>query len=192
MSNNRKMMIKVCNPQFLFSSKLFFVELDKENFWSPKEHLTFLKNVEQLLVSSDKVFHFMGTIIVLQKRGRMVRTEWYEQVQVIKGKNRILALFSLLFVINDELLRSENEDLVAEGKELLKFLFPSDLTSLLSLENDKGFEEPLLEVGDRTSSFVKKHKKDLIQLLLIIKRDLEFILYEVDDEEYAITISGAT
>lgn len=177
--------------------------------WQREQRDDMFKDISALKGKPDDHFHFMATVVGLQRRTEKIATDRYHVIEVVDGQQRLTTLVLLLKAIEKKLDRSVPAEERA-GRELQDLLIKADELSLLLLQTNHdrsdyfvnfirtGEYHPVKEaqtLADREllkairecESFVDGWD-DRIELLSIVKNQLTFIFHEIDDEAAVYTV----
>ena len=177
--------------------------------WLPKQRKDMFDDIEKLKGRPADSFHFMATVVGLHRDTRMIGTKRYNTIEIVDGQQRLTTLVLLLKAIEKKLDCSmSNEERAAQ--ELQELLVKQDAASLILLQTNhdrsqyfanflrRGTSPPVKEARTIADSellsainecefFVDKWN-DKIELLRIIKNQLTFIFYEINNEAAVYTV----
>jgi len=155
--------------------------------------------------------HFMATIVCLNTmNSEELGSKVLPVLHVVDGQQRLTTLIILLKAISKKLLVQNEKKYTNEGEELNKLLIKDDDRLILLQTNHDSSnvfrnylkqgsipsksktiaEEKLRDAFIWCEDYVEQwHKtKDLIDLLKIVKNRLDFIYYELSDEQSVYTV----
>ena len=162
------------------------------------------------LKGKPKGFHFMATVVGLNRETKTIVADEYSEIEVVDGQQRLTTLVLLLKSI-EQRLDCQNPNENAAAQELQKLLVKQDDVSLILLQtnhdrsqyfsnflidgirpDDVGeaktlADRELLKAIHECESFVDKWN-DKIDLLKIVKNQLKFIFHEIEDESAVYTV----
>lgn len=164
--------------------------------------------------SKDKYdHHFMATIVCLNTmNSEELGSKVLPVLHVVDGQQRLTTLIILLKAISKKLLVQNDKKYIDEGEELNKLLIKdNDRLILLQTNHDSSnvfrnylkqglipnkssiktiAEKKLRDAFSLCEDYVKlwHETKDLIDLLKIVKNRLDFIFYELSDEQSVYTV----
>ena len=176
--------------------------------WHSKQRADMFDDIEDLK-GKPKGFHFMATVVGLHRDTTTIVADEYRQIEIVDGQQRITTLVLLLKAIERKL--NCQKLTVDAAQELQKLLVKHDNVSLVLLQtnhdrsqyfsnflidgtrpDDVGkaktlADRELLKAIHECESFVDKWDNQ-IELLKIVKNQLEFIFHEINDESAVYTV----
>ena len=191
----------------LLSGRLFRIpHYQRAYSWHSKQRDDMFSDIENLKGTPEDSFHFMATVVGLRRESKLIGADRYNVIEVVDGQQRLTTLVLLLKAIEQKLESSQPND----AQELQKLLVKSDDLSLILLrtnhDNSKycrnylrlGEAPPVSEaqtLADREllnaisdcKSFVDKWDNPM-ELLTIVKNQLHFIFYPIEDEASVYTV----
>ncbi len=193
----------------LLTRRLFRIPYYQRAYsWHSKQRADMFNDIENLR-GKPKGFHFMATVVGLHRETITIVADEYKKIEVVDGQQRLTTLALLLKAIERKLNCQELTEDAAQ--ELQKLLVKQDDVSLILLQtnhdqsqyfsnflidgsrpDDVGeartlADRELLKAIHECESFVDKWD-DRIELLKIVKNQLEFIFHEIDDESAVYTV----
>ena len=202
----------------LLAKRLFRIpHYQRAYSWTDKERSDMFKDISKLKDKPDN-FHFMATVVGLCRETKTIITDQYNVIEIVDGQQRLTTLVLLLKAIEQELTSSlTDEDRSARTPEarleqdLQELLVKSDESSLILLRTNHDrsqyfanflrdgtsptdiaeaqtlADRELLRAIRQCKSFVNKWGNP-IELLGIIKNQLQFIFHQTDDEAAVYTV----
>ena len=198
----------------LLSRRLFRIpHYQRAYSWQHKQRHDMFEDIKQLKNKSEDSFHFMAMVVGRKhKKTTMIGTTRYSVTDVVDGQQRLTTLVLLLKAIEQKLNRSRDDE-TQFSQELQELLVKQDNVSLILLRTNHDQSEyfvnflrygqcpsvkaaqtladrELLRAINHCKDFVNDwaEQADLIELLQIIKNQLTFIFYEIDDEAAVYTV----
>ncbi len=198
----------------LLSKRLFRIpHYQRAYSWQRKQRHDMFEDIKQLKDKSEGSFHFMAMVVGRKhEKTKMIGITRYSVIDVVDGQQRLTTLVLLLKAIEQKLNRSRDDE-TQFAQELQDLLVKQDNISLILLRTNHDRSEyfvnflrygrcPSVEaaqtLADRELLRAINHCKDfvndwaeqvdLIELLQIIKNQLTFIFYEIDDEAAVYTV----
>ena len=193
----------------LLAKRLFRIpHYQRAYSWQAKQRKDMFNDIRKLRGNQEN-FHFMATVVGLQRREMKIATDRYKVIEIVDGQQRLTTLVLLLKTIErklDQSVPAEEQD----AQELQKLLVKQDDASLILLQTNHDRSQyfasflryglcPPIEEGrtlaDREllraihhcNSFVDEWDNRL-ELLEVIKNQLTFICYLIDDEAAVYTV----
>ena len=176
--------------------------------WNRKQRKDMFSDIENLKGTPES-FHFMATVVGLRRSSRLIGADQYSVIEVVDGQQRLTTLVLLLKAIEQKLECSQPDD----ARTLQRLLVKADDLSLILLRTNhdnsnylrnylRSGEAPAVSeaqtLADREllnaikdcKSFVDDTDKwdNPMQLLTIVKNQLHFIFYQIEDEAAVYTV----
>ena len=165
-------------------------------------------DIEKLKGTSGS-FHFMATVVGLRRESRLIGADQYNVIEVVDGQQRLTTLVLLLKAIEQKLKRSQPDD----AQDLQRLLVKADDLSLILLRTNHDSsnyctnylrlgeapavsnaqtlaDRELLNAINDCQSFVDDTGTwdNPMELLTIVKNQLHFIFYQIEDEAAVYTV----
>lgn len=202
----------------LLAKRLFRIpHYQRAYSWTRKERSDMFEDISKLKGKPDNS-HFMATIVGLHRETKIIVIDQYDIIEIVDGQQRLTTLVLLLKAIEQELASSlTDEDRSARTSEarfeqdLQELLVKPDELSLILLQTNHDrsqyfanflrygtaptdiaeaetlADRELLHAIRQCKSFVNKWNNP-IELLGIIKNQLQFIFHQTDDEAAVYTV----
>ena len=190
----------------LLSRRLFRIpHYQRAYSWNRKQRKDMFSDIENLKGTPES-FHFMATVVGLRRASRLIGADQYNVIEVVDGQQRLTTLVLLLKAIEQELKCSRPDD----ARDLQRILVKGDDLDLILLQtnHDNGAycadylrlgeapdisdaqtlaDKELLSAIHECKSFVNKWSEPM-ELLTIVKNQLHFIFYQIEDEAAVYTV----
>ena len=202
----------------LLAKRLFRIpHYQRAYSWTRKERSDMFEDISKLKGKPGNS-HFMATIVGLHRGTKTIVTDQYDVIEIVDGQQRLTTLVLLLKAIERELAasltdadRSARTSEARLEQDLQELLVKPDELSLILLQTNHdrsqyfanflryGTASPdiaeaqtladreLLHAIHQCKSFVNKWNNP-IELLGIIKNQLQFIFHQTDDEAAVYTV----
>ena len=193
----------------LLSRRLFRIpHYQRAYSWNRKQRKDMFSDIENLK-GTPEIFHFMATVVGLRRTSRLIGADQYSVIEVVDGQQRLTTLVLLLKAIEQKLECSQPDD----ARDLQRLLVKADDLSLILLRTNhdnsnyctnylRSGEAPAVSeaqtLADREllnaikdcKSFVDDTDKwdNPMELLTILKNQLHFIFYQIEDEAAVYTV----
>lgn len=202
-----------CTFDNLLQKRLFRIpNYQRAYSWEKEQRQALFSDIKKLHEAGEsEKHHFMATIVCLRttKKAELNGADEYLIFDVVDGQQRITTLIIMLKALQKRLSIEQEQQNAAE--ELQKLLVKKDKERLILLqtnhdssnifrqylsqgeihsgENIKTLgEKNIIDAIKDCEKYVYTWKKDLIDLLRLIKNKLGFIFYELQDQNSAYTI----
>ena len=193
----------------LLAKRLFRIpHYQRAYSWQAKQRNDMFNDIGKLGDNRES-FHFMATVVGLQRREMTIATDRYKVIEIVDGQQRLTTLVLLLKTIERKLDRSVPAEEQA-AQELQKLLVKQDDASLILLQTNHDrsqyfanflrdglcppteeaqtlADRELLRAIRHCNSFVDVWENGL-ELLGVIKNQLTFICYLIDNEAAVYTV----
>ena len=193
----------------LLAKRLFRIpHYQRAYSWQAKQRNDMFNDIGKLGDNRES-FHFMATVVGLQRREMTIATDRYKVIEIVDGQQRLTTLVLLLKTIERKLDRSVPAKEQA-AQELQKLLVKQDDASLILLQTNHDrsqyfanflrdglcppteeaqtlADRELLRAIRHCNSFVDDWENGL-ELLGVIKNQLTFICYLIDNEAAVYTV----
>ena len=191
----------------LLSGRLFRIpHYQRAYSWQSKQRADMFSDIENLKGTPEDNFHFMATVVGLRRESKRIGSDRYNVIEVVDGQQRLTTLVLLLKSIEQKLKCAEPND----AQDLQKLLVKADDLSLILLQTNHDnsnycanylrlgetpaiseaqtlADKALLNAIHECKSFVDKWN-DPMEMLSIVKHQLHFIFYPIEDEASVYTV----
>ena len=199
----------------LLSERLFKIpDYQRAYSWTGRQRKDLFEDIIKVYEKSNDRIHFMATIVCHDRGKILLGTNQFDQLDVVDGQQRITTLIILLksieIALNSKQGKNKEEERAAiEIKELLVKV-DRDRLLLLQTNHDTSHyfgnfmrsgdiqnpkhadtiaDREILSAIQDCQEFVNdKWEYELLELLTLVKNNLSFILYLVNEEQEVYTI----
>ena len=212
-STERRTLENVLNHPYYFtldellSKRLFRIPPYQRAYsWHRKQRSDMFNDIKNLEGTPDS-FHFMATVVGLRRESRLIGADRYNVIEVVDGQQRLTTLVLLLKAIEQKLKCSQQDD----AQDLQRILVKGNDLDLILLQtnHDSGHycadylrlgeapavsdaqtlaDKELLSAIHECQSFIEDKWDNPMELLTIVKNQLHFIFYQIEDEAAVYTV----
>ena len=191
----------------LLSKRLFCIPPYQRAYsWHRRQRNDMFNDIENLKGNPDG-FHFMATVVGLRRASRLIGADRYNVIEVVDGQQRLTTLVLLLKSIEQKLKYSHPDN----AKDLQRLLVRGENLDLILLQTNHDSanycadylrlgeapavsdaqtlaDRELLSAIHECQSFIDNKWDDRMELLTIVKNQLHFIFYQIEDEAAVYTV----
>lgn len=193
----------------LLSRRLFRIpHYQRAYSWQRKQRNDMFSDIKNLEGAPDN-FHFMATVVGLRRESKLIGSDRYSVIEIVDGQQRLTTLVLLLKAIEQKLKCSHSDDaqdlqrILVKGNDL-------DLILLQTNHDSSHYYADYLRLGEAPAvsdaqtladrellnaisdckSFVDEWNTPM-ELLTVVKNQLHFIFYQIEDEAAVYTVFEA-
>lgn len=203
-------------PQFqtignLIAGRLFKIpEYQRAYSWQLRQRQDLFNDIEKVYTSGADS-HFMATIVGLRRGKRRIAADEFIDIEIVDGQQRLTTLTILLKALSKRMAKpdpkraKEIDSLLVKGDDLRLLLLQTnqDTSNIfidylrdgtlpshkpLQMAADQNLVNAVTECEAFVNNWAAKPKRELVELLGLIKNQLSVIFFEIEDEALVYTV----